>query len=124
MGHVPSNDYWGSQIPRLIDHGLHKRLTLRSVKLFVDGALGSWGAALIAPYNDKPDTRGLLCVPPQTLHKLVERFHDDDFQVVRVFFFGRNFVSRGADASVESSRTSTLLAIAQMRSRLTVSKTF
>jgi len=86
MGHVPSNDYWGSQIPRLINHGLHKRLTLRSVKLFVDGALGSWGAALIAPYNDKPDTRGLLCVPPQTLHQLVERFHDDDFQVVRVFF--------------------------------------
>jgi len=123
MGYVPSNDYWGSQIPRLINHGLHKRLTLRSVKLFVDGALGSWGAALIAPYNDKPDTRGLLCVPPQTLHQLVERFHDDDFQVVRVFLWPQ-FRFQGADASVESSRTSTLLAIAQMRSRLTLSKTF
>jgi|SRR6266851_10070206 len=123
MGYVPSNDYWGSQIPRLINRGLHKRLTLRSVKLFVDGALGSWGAALIAPYNDKPDTRGLLCVPPQTLHQLVERFHDDDFQVVRVFLWPQ-FRFQGADASVESSRTSTLLAIAQMRSRLTLSKTF
>ena len=124
MGHVPSNDYWGSQIPRLINHGLHKRLTLRSVKLFVDGALGSWGAALIAPYNDKPDTRGLLCVPPQTLHQLVERFHYDDFQVVRVFFLAAISFPGGTDASVESSRTSTLLAIAQMRSRLTLSKTF
>ena len=91
MGYFPSNDYWGSQIPRLINHGLHKRLTLRSVKLFVDGALGSWGAALIAPYNDKPDSLGLLRVPPQTLHQLVERFHEDDFQVVRVFLAAISF---------------------------------
>jgi hypothetical protein len=85
MGYAPSNDYWGSQIPRLIDYGLHKRLTVRSVKLFADGALGSWGAALIAPYSDKPDTRGLLRAPPQTLHKLAERFYEDGFQVVRGF---------------------------------------
>jgi hypothetical protein len=84
MGHTPSNDYWGAQIPRLIDYGLHKRLTVRSVKLYADGALGSWGAALIAPYNDKPDTRGLLLTPPETLHKLAERFYEDDFQVVRI----------------------------------------
>jgi predicted amidohydrolase YtcJ len=35
-------------------------LTVRSVKLFADGALGSRGAALLAPYSDKPDQRGLL----------------------------------------------------------------
>ena len=84
MGYVASNDYWGSQIPRLIDHGLHKRLTVRSVKLFSDGALGSWGAALISPYHDKSDTKGLLRIPPQTLHNLAERFYEDGFQVVRV----------------------------------------
>lgn len=33
---------------------------LRAVKLFADGALGSRGAALLAPYNDAPQTRGLL----------------------------------------------------------------
>lgn len=33
---------------------------LRAVKLFADGALGSRGAALLAPYTDAPDTRGLL----------------------------------------------------------------
>lgn len=82
MGHAPSNDYWGARIPRLINYGLHRRLTVRSVKLYADGALGSWGAALIAPYNDKPDTRGLLCTPPETLHKLAEQFYEDDFQVV------------------------------------------
>jgi predicted amidohydrolase YtcJ len=87
MGYVASDDYWGSQIPRLVNYGLHKRLTVRSVKLFADGALGSWGAALIAPYHDKPDTQGLLRASSQTLQKLVERFHEDDFQVV-----GRRFV--------------------------------
>ena len=84
MGHIPSNDYWGAQMPRLINYGLHERLTLRSIKLFADGALGSWGAALIAPYDDKPDTLGLLLTPPETLHKLTERFYEDDFQVVRI----------------------------------------
>ncbi|OFA06535.1 amidohydrolase [Duganella phyllosphaerae] len=33
---------------------------LAAVKLFSDGALGSRGAALIAPYSDMPSTRGLL----------------------------------------------------------------
>jgi predicted amidohydrolase YtcJ len=34
--------------------------TLRAVKLFADGALGSRGAALLAPYSDAPETKGLL----------------------------------------------------------------
>ncbi|KAI0298998.1 hypothetical protein B0F90DRAFT_1729916, partial [Multifurca ochricompacta] len=52
------------------------------VKLFADGALGSWGAALIAPYTDKPATQGFILTPPQTLHRLVERFYEDNFQVL------------------------------------------
>jgi len=35
------------------------RLRLAGVKLYADGALGSRGAWLKAPYRDKPDTRGL-----------------------------------------------------------------
>lgn len=35
-------------------------LTVRSVKLYSDGALGSRGAALLAPYSDDPGNRGLL----------------------------------------------------------------
>ncbi len=34
--------------------------SLAAVKLFADGALGSRGAALLAPYSDQPDKRGLL----------------------------------------------------------------
>ncbi len=35
-------------------------LTVRSIKLYADGALGSRGAALLAPYSDDPDNTGLL----------------------------------------------------------------
>ncbi|KAI1462641.1 amidohydrolase family-domain-containing protein [Annulohypoxylon moriforme] len=37
-------------------------LSIQSVKLFADGALGSWGSALIDPYTDRPDTSGSLLV--------------------------------------------------------------
>jgi predicted amidohydrolase YtcJ len=36
------------------------RLTVRSIKLYIDGALGSRGAALLEPYSDSPSSRGLL----------------------------------------------------------------
>ena len=83
MGRVTPDTYRSPQIPRLIDYGLHRRLTVRSVKLISDGALGSWGAALKAPYTDKPDKSGFLLVPPQTLHKQVEKLYEDGYQVVR-----------------------------------------
>jgi len=35
-------------------------LTVRGIKLYMDGALGSRGAALLAPYSDSPQERGLL----------------------------------------------------------------
>jgi len=37
-----------------------ERLTVRGLKLYMDGALGSRGAALLAPYSDSPETQGLL----------------------------------------------------------------
>lgn len=43
----------------LIAYG-QDHLTVRSVKLFADGALGSRGAAMLAPYSDMPNQTGLL----------------------------------------------------------------
>lgn len=41
--------------------GAHdNRFTVRTVKVFIDGALGSRGAALLEPYSDAPESRGLL----------------------------------------------------------------
>ncbi len=42
-------------------------LTVRAVKMYADGALGSRGAALLAPYADDPGNSGLLVTPPETI---------------------------------------------------------
>ena len=46
------------------------RLRLLGTKLYADGALGSRGAWLKAPYRDKPDTRGLSFVTDGELLRL------------------------------------------------------
>jgi len=45
---------------------------VRGVKLYMDGALGSRGAALLAPYNDAPG-EGLLVTPIATLRDFMAR---------------------------------------------------
>lgn len=54
---------------------------LRAVKLFADGALGSRGAALLAPYTDAPGTRGLLFRSDAELLALVRAAARAGFQV-------------------------------------------
>jgi len=41
------------------------------VKLFADGALGSWGAALLEPYSDKPEISGTMLINETELTKVV-----------------------------------------------------
>jgi predicted amidohydrolase YtcJ len=43
---------------RMIDYG-NGHLTVRAIKKAIDGALGSRGAWLLAPYSDKPESSGL-----------------------------------------------------------------
>jgi hypothetical protein len=42
-------------------------LTVRAIKAYADGALGSRGAALLADYSDEPGKRGLLVTSPERL---------------------------------------------------------
>ena len=42
-------------------------LTVRTVKVYADGAIGSRGAALLEPYDDDPGNRGLLVTPPDEI---------------------------------------------------------
>ncbi|TFK71571.1 hypothetical protein BDN72DRAFT_869936 [Pluteus cervinus] len=73
--------YWGDRVQKLFNYGKHGRLTMRSVKLFSDGALGSWGAALLEPYTDRPKSRGLLLVDKEKLEDKVNRLYKDGWQV-------------------------------------------
>ncbi|KAL6308903.1 amidohydrolase family-domain-containing protein [Sparassis latifolia] len=74
MGHSNEPTYWGDKIPWLTGYGRDGRLNVRSVKLYTDGALGSWGAALLEPYSDNPGTSGLMRSDEAALNATVARF--------------------------------------------------
>jgi len=57
------------------------RIWVRSIKLYADGALGSRGAALLAPYSDDAENTGLLVTPPADLEKVAELALRKGFQV-------------------------------------------
>ena len=54
---------------------------VRSIKLYADGALGSRGAALLEPYSDDPNNRGLLVSAPAHIENVAERALQSGFQV-------------------------------------------
>ncbi|PSQ98188.1 MAG: amidohydrolase [Bacteroidetes bacterium QS_9_68_14] len=61
--------------------GYGGRLAVRSVKFYMDGALGSRGAALLADYSDDPGNRGLLRREPSAFLNDVNAALDCGFQV-------------------------------------------
>ena len=56
-------------------------LSVRSVKLYGDGALGSRGAALLQPYSDDPDNSGLLVTRERDLKPLFDLVLGNGFQL-------------------------------------------
>jgi len=69
---------WFAQGP-LVDYG--GRLTVRSVKLYADGALGSRGAALLEPYHDDPGNSGLMLARPEHVEDVARRGRAAGFQI-------------------------------------------
>jgi predicted amidohydrolase YtcJ len=56
-------------------------ITSRTLKLYGDGALGSRGAALLAPYSDDPENTGLFQSKKQDTLPILERALRDGIQV-------------------------------------------
>jgi len=56
------------------------RLRMGGIKLYLDGALGSRGAVLKAPYHDDPGAKGLPLLTPAQLRNLMSRASMDNFQ--------------------------------------------
>jgi predicted amidohydrolase YtcJ len=57
------------------------RLTVGAIKLWLDGALGSRGAALHSPYCDDPKNTGLVLVPAEEVERLTREAAARGFQV-------------------------------------------
>ena len=75
---APLLDTW---FRRGAEVGYGDRLTVRAVKLYADGALGSRGAALLAPYSDDRGNSGLLVNRPEHLLDVTRRARAAGFQV-------------------------------------------
>ena len=56
-------------------------LSIRSVKAMADGALGSRGAAMLAPYSDAPDNSGLLTLRQTDYQPLFDLVLSKGFQL-------------------------------------------
>lgn len=56
-------------------------LTIRSIKLMADGALGSRGAALLEPYADDPGNTGLLLLDRNQIERIAREAVSRGFQV-------------------------------------------
>ena len=70
-------DEWFARGPMV---GYGGRWTIRAVKLYSDGALGSRGAALLAPYNDDPNNSGLIVSTTEHMTGVARRARAAGFQ--------------------------------------------
>lgn len=70
-------DTWFRNGP-LVNYG--GKLTVRAVKLYADGALGSRGAALLAPYSDDSSNSGLLVSTEAHMEDVARRARAAGFQ--------------------------------------------
>lgn len=64
-------------------NGIIKRegFSVRSIKIYADGALGSRGAKLIQPYSDSPSSTGIMVFDSTFYDKICEEAYNHGFQV-------------------------------------------
>ena len=79
---VSGRKAWGEYRERAAPEAIGDgRLTVGAVKLWLDGALGSRGAALHAPYCDDAANTGLVLVPPEEVERITREAAGRGFQV-------------------------------------------
>ncbi|MEZ5401038.1 MAG: amidohydrolase [Bryobacteraceae bacterium] len=74
-----AGDLWRETLARGPEVG--DRLTIRSIKLMADGALGSRGAALKEPYSDDPEQSGLMILSREQVENVARDAVAAGFQV-------------------------------------------
>ncbi|MBN2236370.1 MAG: amidohydrolase [Bacteroidales bacterium] len=57
------------------------RLSVRSIKMYADGALGSRGACMLQPYSDDPNNYGLIVEDLAFYHAICKLALENNFQV-------------------------------------------
>ncbi|MGH8221363.1 MAG: amidohydrolase [Woeseiaceae bacterium] len=82
MARRESNEVMEEALPhyRMVAEG-NDFLTVRSIKRQIDGALGAHGAWLLAPYEDLPDSEGLVLETVEDIERTAEIAVEHGFQV-------------------------------------------
>jgi predicted amidohydrolase YtcJ len=77
-----SNDVLAKRLPeyRMVGVGDH-HLTVRAVKRFIDGALGTHGAWMLSPYDDLPSSSGLNTTSLDALRRTARLAVEHGFQL-------------------------------------------
>lgn len=71
------------QLKSLLEAGhvnVKDRFVMRSVKLMIDGALGSYGAILHEPYSDQPERKGAYVQTPDQVKRVLDQVVKAGFQ--------------------------------------------
>jgi len=58
-----------------------ENITIKSLKLYADGALGSRGAALLEPYSDAPSESGFILQPLSYFKEWAKKAYDNNIQL-------------------------------------------
>jgi len=74
----PAWDAWKAKGP--LTGGANGMLTIRAMKMYMDGALGSRGAALVDEYSDDPGNRGLTMMSSADLESGIKDAVQSGFQ--------------------------------------------
>ena len=62
-------------------HYITDFLTVRSLKMYADGALGSRGACMLEPYSDDPENHGIMVNTTDSIAKVCKLAYDNNYQI-------------------------------------------
>ena len=75
------NTFCGDEMHPYMGKSHSGMLSAYGVKIFADGALGSWGAALLEGYTDKPETEGTLLMNSSALEGVITEWFNSGYQI-------------------------------------------
>jgi predicted amidohydrolase YtcJ len=83
--HLMWKGYGGEDVEAMLAQpiivGYHGRLTHRTLKLIIDGTMGSHGALFFEDYADDPGNRGFFVTPPEEIRRLTQAAMQRGYQV-------------------------------------------
>ena len=76
---IKGTEYFNN--PQLFHKINTRKLSVKGIKLFADGSLGSRGAALLEPYSDDPTNYGIILYDFKTLYNSCRYALDRDYDI-------------------------------------------